>query len=97
MSKALSKKEGQFPIPTTQMHSMKAVVDALNQVNFTMEINVAVDEDTVIPIQAALVTSDKGNLILATREVAKKLKAQGKGKMVFQSMSDEEKIAKVGE
>ena len=97
MTKAITRQDDQFPIPATQMQSMKAIVDGLNFVNFQMDLNIAVDEDTIIPIQAAVVTSDKGNLILTTREVAKQLAASGKGKMVFQSMSEEEKIAKIGE
>lgn len=92
----VNKTEDGVTIPPTTLFNMKAVVDGLVFGHPDIELSIALDENTIIPLQAVLVTSDKEHMILGTRHTAKMLASTGKAKQVFQSMSDEEKIKKIG-
>lgn len=94
MTKAIVKQEQSMTAMKTS--NMKAIVDGLIYGHPDMEFNVAIDEDTVVPLQCALVTADKKHIILASPETARKLVESGKGKMVFRAMTEEEKVKQLG-
>lgn len=96
MSKKELAKAEKNELAVMTMFNTKAIVDALVYSFPGMQLNIAIDEDTVIPLQAAITTIDKQHIIFASEEVAKKLAESGKGKMVFKAMTDTQKIRRIG-
>lgn len=87
--------EGQSLTAINTSH-LKSVIDGLVYGFPDMEFSVALDEDTIVPLQCAIVTPDKGHIILADPITARKLVEAGKGKMVFRAMTDAEKRKAIG-